>query len=78
MSKDRANQLFKDFVNEQRVLNELDDFKLSTSIDQILDNPQKFAEEFSENYISRNFKKILAAKRLGIQFANRNMAINEK
>ena len=78
MSKDKANQLFKDFVNEQRVLNELDDFKLSTSIDQILDNPQKFAEEFSENYISRNFKKILAAKRLGIQFANRNMAINEK
>ena len=78
MSKDKANQLFKDFVKEQRVLNELDDFKLSTSIDQILDNPQKFAEEFSENYISRNFKKILAAKRLGIQFANRNMAINEK
>ena len=76
--KEKANQLFKGFVNEQRKLNELDDFKLSTSIDQILKNPERFAEHFAENYLSRNFKKILDAKRLGIQFANKNMSLSEK
>ena len=77
MSKtEKANQLFNKFVNEQRKLNELDDFKLSTSIEEILNDPTRFAEEFQENYISRNFEKILKAKRLGMEFAKNNMALD--
>ena len=69
----KGNQLFKDFVKEQKQLNEFKVRELDTSIDKILDNPQKFGESYMENNLSRHFKTILKAKRLGMDFAKKNL-----
>ena len=69
----KGNQLFKDYVKEQKRLNEFKVRELDTSIDEILDNPQKFGENYMENNLSRHFKKILKAKRLGMDFAKKNL-----
>ena len=69
----KGNQLFRDYVKEQKRLNEFEVRELDTSIDKILDNPQKFGENYMENNLSRHFKKILEAKRLGMDFARKNL-----
>ena len=71
----KGNQLFKDFVAEQKQLNEFEIRELDTTIDQILENPEKFGQDFVENNLSRSFKRILEAKRLGMDFAKRNLQI---
>ena len=71
----KGNRLFKDFVAEQKQLNEFEIRELDTTIDQILENPEKFGQDFVENNLSRSFKRILEAKRLGIDFAKRNLQI---
>ena len=69
----KGNQLFKGFVKEQKQLNEFKVRELDTSIDKILDNPRKFGENYMENNLSRHFKAILKAKRLGVDFAKKNL-----
>ena len=69
----KGNQLFKGFVKEQKQLNEFEVRELDTSIDKILDNPRKFGENYMENNLSRHFKAILKAKRLGMDFARKNL-----
>ena len=69
----KGNQLFKGFVKEQKQLNEFKIRELDTSIDKILDNPRKFGENYMENNLSRHFKAILKAKRLGVDFAKKNL-----
>ena len=69
----KGNQLFKGFVKEQKQLNEFKVRELDTSIDKILDNPKKFGESYMENNLSRHFKTILEAKRLGMDFAKKNL-----
>ena len=69
----KGNQLFKGFVKEQKQLNEFKVRELDTSIDKILDNPKKFGESYMENNLSRHFKAILKAKRLGMDFARKNL-----
>ena len=71
----KGNRLFKDFVTEQKQLNEFEIRELDTTIDQILENPEKFGQDFVENNLSRSFKRILEAKRLGMDFAKRNLQI---
>lgn len=71
----KGNQLFKDFVAEQKQLNEFKIRELDTTIDQILENPEKFGQDFVENNLSRSFKRILEAKKLGMDFAKRNLQI---
>ena len=60
----KGNQLFRDYVKEQKRLNEFKVRELDTSIDEILDNPRKFGENYMENNLSRHFKTILKAKGL--------------
>ena len=69
----KGNQLFKDYVKEQKRFNEFKVRELDTSIDKILDNPKKFGESYMENNLSRHFKTILKAKRLGMDFAKKNL-----
>ena len=69
----KGNQLFKGFVKEQKQLNEFKVRELDKSIDKILDNPRKFGENYMENNLSRLFKAILKAKRLGVDFAKKNL-----
>ena len=69
----KGNQLFKGFVKEQKELNEFKIRELDISIDQILENPEKFGQDYVENNLSRHFKRILEAKRIGMEFANRNI-----
>ena len=71
----KGNQLFKDFVKEQKELNEFEIRDLDTTIDEILENPEKFGQDFVENNLSRSFKRILEAKKLGMDFAKRNLQI---
>ena len=71
----KGNRLFKDFVTEQKQLNEFEIRELDTTIDQILENPEKFGQDFVENNLSRSFKRILEAKKLGMDFAKRNLQI---
>ena len=71
----KGNQLFKDFVTEQKELNEFEVRELDTTIDEILENPEKFGQDFVENNLSRSFKRILEAKKLGMDFAKRNLQI---
>ena len=70
----KGNQLFKDYVKEVKQLNEFKIREIDSSIDEILENPQKFGENFVENNLSRTFKKILKAKGLGVDFAKKNIA----
>jgi len=69
----KGNQLFKDFVTEQKELNEFEVRELDTTIDEILENPEKFGQDFVENNLSRSFERILKAKKLGMDFAKRNL-----
>ena len=71
----KGNLLFKDFVTEQKRLNEFEVRDLDTTIDEILENPEKFGQDFVENNLSRSFKRILEAKKLGMDFAKRNLQI---
>ena len=71
----KGNRLFKDFVTEQKRLNEFEVRDLDTTIDEILENPEKFGPDFVENNLSRSFKRILEAKKLGMDFAKRNLQI---
>ena len=71
----KGNQLFKGFVTEQKQLNEFEIRDLDTTIDEILENPEKFGQDFVENNLSRSFKRILEAKKLGMDFAKRNLQI---
>ena len=71
----KGNRLFKDFVIEQKRLNEFEVRDLDTTIDEILENPEKFGQDFVENNLSRSFKRILEAKKLGMDFAKRNLQI---
>ena len=70
----KGNQLFRDYVKEVKQLNEFKIREIDTKIDEILENPQKFGENFVENNLSRHFKEILEAKRLGMDFAKKNIA----
>ena len=69
----KGNQLFKGFVKEQKRLNEFKIRELDATIDQILKNPEKYGQDFIENNLSRHFKIILEAKRLGVDFARKNL-----
>ena len=69
----KGNQLFKGFVKEQKRLNEFKVRELDATIDQILKNPEKDGQDFIENNLSRHFKTILEAKRLGVDFARKNL-----
>ena len=69
----KGNQLFKDYVKEVKQLNEFKIRELDTTIDEILENPEKFGENFVENNLSRYFKRIIDAKRLGMEFAKKNI-----
>ena len=69
----KGNQLFKGFVKEQKRLNEFKIRELDATIDQILKNPEKYGQDFIENNLSRHFKAILEAKRLGVDFARKNL-----
>ena len=71
----KGNRLFNDFVTEQKRLNEFEVRDLDTTIDEILENPEKFGQDFVENNLSRSFKRILEAKKLGMDFAKRNLQI---
>ena len=69
----KGNQLFKDYAKEVKQLNEFKIRELDTTIDEILENPEKFGENFVENNLSRYFKRIIDAKRLGMEFAKKNI-----
>lgn len=69
----KGNQLFRDYVKEVKQLNEFKIRELDTTIDEILENPEKFGENFVENNLSRYFKRIIDAKRLGMEFAKKNI-----
>ena len=69
----KGNQLFKGYVKEQKRLNEFEVRELDATIDQILKNPEKYGQDFGENNLSRHFKTILEAKRLGVDFAKKNL-----
>ena len=71
----KGNRLFKGFVTEQKQLNEFEIRELDTTIDEILENPEKFGQDFVENNLSRSFKRILKAKKLGMDFAKKNLQI---
>ncbi len=71
----KGNRLFKDFVTEQKQLNEFEIRDLDSTIDEILENPERFGQDFVENNLSRSFERILKAKKLGMDFAKRNLQI---
>lgn len=71
----KGNRLFKDFVTEQKQLNEFEIRDLDSTIDEILENPERFGQDFVENNLSRSFERILKAKELGMDFAKRNLQI---
>jgi len=54
-------------------LNEFELHKTDDTIREILSNPKRWAEEYVESNLVRNFKRILEAKRVGVEFAKRNM-----
>ena len=69
----KGNQLFRDYVKEQKRLNEFKLRELDETIDEILRNPEQYGQNFVENNLSRHFKTILEAKRLGVDFARKNL-----
>ena len=71
----KGNQLFKNYVKEQKQLNEFEVRELDTTIDEILQDPERFGQDFIENNISRNFKRMLEAKRIGVEFAKKNISL---
>ena len=71
----KGNRLFKDFVTEQKQLNEFEIRDLDSTIDEILENPERFGQDFVENNLSRSFERIRKAKNLGLDFAKKNLQI---
>ena len=69
----KGNRLFKGYVKEQKQLNEFKLRELDETIDEILRNPEQYGQNFVENNLSRHFKTILEAKRLGMDFARKNL-----
>ena len=69
----KANQYFRGYVNKIKKLNEFELHKTDDTIREILSNPKRWAEEYVESNLVRNFKRILEAKRVGVEFAKRNM-----
>ena len=69
----KGNRLFKGYVKEQKRLNEFKLRELDETIDEILRNPEQYGQNFVENNLSRHFKTILEAKRLGMDFARKNL-----
>ena len=69
----KGNRLFKGFVKEQKRLNEFKLRELDETIDEILRNPEQYGQNFVENNLSRHFKTILEAKRIGMDFARKNL-----
>ena len=69
----KGNQSFRDYVKEVKQLNQFENREIETTISKILQDPEKFGKDFVENNISRYFKRILEAKRLGMDFAKRNI-----
>ena len=69
----KANQSFRDYVSEIRKLNEFELHKPEDTLREILSDPRKWAEEYIEGNLVRNFRRILEAKRLGVQFAKQNL-----
>ena len=73
----KANQSFRDYISEIRKLNEFELHKPEDTLRQILSDPQKWAEEYIESNLVRNFRRILEAKRLGVHFAKQNLDSKE-
>ncbi len=69
----KSNQLFKDFVKEQKRLNEFEIREIKERPKEILQNPKQFAKEFIESNLALNFGKIFEAHRLGVDFAKKNI-----
>ena len=69
----KSNQLFKDFVKEQKRLNEFEIREIKEKPEEILQNPKQFARKFIESNLALNFGKIFEAHRLGVDFAKKNI-----
>ena len=68
-----SNQLFKDFVKEQKELNEFEEKEFKAKTSNILRNPEEFAKEYIETNIALNIGRIFKAYRLGVDFAKKNI-----
>jgi len=71
----KGNQLFQDFVKRQKELNNFEELDIEATIEKIYENPTEFGKEYAELYLSRNFKRILEAKRIGMDFARKNLSL---
>ena len=69
----KGNQLFKDYAKEVKQLNEFKLREIDAKIEEIIEDPEKFGQNFVENNLSRYFKRILEAKRLGVDFSRKNL-----
>ena len=60
------------FLRYVKKLNELNDIEVSLEgrIEEIMENPEKWAESQAENLISHNLDRILEAKETGKEFAS--------
>ena len=60
------------FLRYVKKLNELNDIEVSLEgrIEDIMENPEKWAESQAENLISNNLDRILEAKEIGKEFAS--------
>ena len=73
----KANRYFRDYVSEIKKLSEFELQKNDETLREILSDPRKWAEDYIESNLVRNFGRILEAKRAGIQFAKRNLDSRE-
>lgn len=69
MSSQRIEDSFLRYVKR---LNELNDIEVSLEgrIEEIMENPEKWAEEQAEKLISDNLGAFLEAKNVGKEFSN--------
>jgi hypothetical protein len=68
-----SNQLIEDsFLRYVKKLNELNDIEVSLdgNIEDIMDNPEEWAEQQAEILISDNLGVLLEAKEMGKEFAD--------
>jgi len=68
-----SNQLIEDsFLRYVKKLNELNDIEVSLdgNIEDIMDNPEEWAEQQAEILISDNLSVLLEAKEMGKEFAD--------
>ena len=68
-----SNQLIEDsFLRYVKKLNELNDIEVSLdgNIEDIMDNPEEWAEQQVEKLISDNLGVLLEAKEMGKEFAD--------